>query len=278
MSIGCHIDSSINKILESAQHAYNSGANIVQFFVNTTVQNKSVYDELKKFLATNKIKSVVHISYTINCSRNWDEYSPWIGQFIDEIILADHMGCFACVVHLGKQMDLSIEESINNMYTSLLHVYQNTKNTKIKILLETSTGQGSEIAYKLDDLAYIYRKFSKHKNSDIVKKFGICFDTCHVFSAGYDIRNKESREIFFDNFNELIGLDHIKLVHLNDSKVSMGAKVDRHENIGKGYIGKEAIAVLIKVFEASGVPMVLETPYEHIIDDLKYVLSMLENI
>jgi deoxyribonuclease-4 len=185
--------------------------------------------------------------------------------------MADYIGSTLCVVHLGKQLELSMQESINNMYTSLLYVHQHTKTQNVKILLETSTGQGSEIAYKLDDLAHIFRKFSKHKNENIVKRFGICLDTCHVFSAGYDIRSKESREIFFDNFNELIGLDNIKLVHLNDSLVPCGAHVDRHENIGKGYIGEEAILILAAVFNKLKIPMVLETPISGINDDLKRV-------
>jgi deoxyribonuclease-4 len=276
MSVGYHISSSPTKILKSAQNAYNNGCTIVQFFVNPSIKDKQVYDELKSFLNKKKIKSVVHITYTINCSQMWNEYSWWIQEFIDQIKMASYIGSFACVIHLGKQMDLSMEESINNMYTSLLYVHQQTIDTNVKILLETSTGQGTEIAYKLDDLAYIFRKFSKHKNPVIAKRFGICVDTCHVFSAGYDLRNKESREIFFDNFNELIGLTNIHLVHLNDSLVPCGARVDRHENIGKGYIGKDAIAVLIQVFKKNNLPMVLETPSWHIYDDLRFVLDVLE--
>jgi apurinic endonuclease APN1 len=271
MSVGIHINSNPNEILASVNDAYKHKAEIVQFFVYSNIKDKSVYTKLKNFLFEHKIKSVVHISYTINCSRAWDDYSPWIKQFIDEIKLADHVGAFACVVHLGKQLNLSVEESTNNMYTSLLYVHQQTKDIQVKILLETSTGQGTEIAYKLDDLAYIYRKFSKHKNKEIVNRFGICFDTCHVFSAGYDIRSKESREIFFDNFNELIGLDHIKLVHLNDSKVECGSNVDRHENLGEGYIGIKALKIIQILFKKLNIPLVLETPNRHIFDDLKLI-------
>ena len=175
------------------------------------------------------------------------------------------------VVHLGKQLKLSKEEGINNMYTSLLYVYQQTKDIDIKILLETSTGQGTEIGYKLDDLALIYRKFSKHKNEKIVRRFGICLDTCHIFSAGYNIKNKESREIFFSNFNELIGMNHIKLVHLNDSKVPCEARVDRHENIGDGYIGVKPLLIIAKVFQELNVPLILETPHKKIFNDLKLI-------
>lgn len=157
------------------------------------------------------------------------------------------------------------------MYTTLLYVHKQTEFTQVKILLETSTGQGTEIAYKLDDLAFIYRRFSKHKNNNIVERFGICLDTCHIFSAGYNLQNKESREIFFDNFNELIGLNHIKLIHLNDSHVPCGANVDRHENIGKGYIGKKPLLIISKLFKKLHIPIILETPYDHIFDDLKLI-------
>ena len=155
-----------------------------------------------------------------------------------------------------------------------MYIYQQTKDIKIKILIETSSGQGSEIGYKLEDLAYIYRKFSKHDNKDIVDRFGICIDTCHIFAAGYKICNKESREIFFDNLNELIGLEHIKLVHLNDSKSAYSSHVDRHENIGKGHIGKEAILIIATIFKNLDIPIILETPFKHIYDDLQMLINI----
>jgi deoxyribonuclease IV len=251
--------------------AYNNGAKIVQFFVKKSPKNKMIYYKLKDFLILNKIKCVIHASYTINLSNNWDKYSWWILEFIEEIKLAKILGAISIVVHLGKQMSLSKEESINNMYTSLLYIYHQTIEENIKILLETSSGQGTELCYELPDLALIYRKFSKHINPNIANRFGICLDTCHIFSAGYNIKNKKMREIYFSEFNELIGLQHIKLIHLNDSKVPCKSKVDRHENLDDGYIGIKALLIIVKVFEKHNIPIILETPYKKIYDDLRKI-------
>lgn len=269
--IGIHIDSTPEYIIKTVKEVINKNANLVQFFVIDSIKNKEIYDELKKYLIKNKMHCVIHASYTINLAQNWDDYSWWIHQFIREIEIAENIGAKYITVHLGKKLNLSLEESINNMYTSLLHIYQKIKDFKIEILLETSTGQGSEIGYKLDELAIIYRKFSKHKNKNISEKFGICLDTCHIFSAGYDIKSQNSREVFFDNFNELIGLDQIKLVHLNDSKVPINSNVDRHENYGFGYIGEEAIISIANFFKKRKTAIIIESPYPKIYNDLKLI-------
>jgi deoxyribonuclease-4 len=272
--IGIHIDSTPDDIIDSIKEAKKFGANIVQFFVNNSIKDKTIYDKVNQTLKNNNMKCVVHISYTINLAQNVDnyKYSWWIQQFIDEIKLAEKVEAIHTVVHMGKKINLSLEESINNMYFSLLHVHQQTKDLKVKILLETSAGQGSEIGYKIDEFAIVYRKLSKHKNKEISERFGICFDTCHVFSAGYNLKNTQAREIFFDHFNELIGLKEIKLIHLNDSKVPLGSKVDRHENIGKGYIGEKPLVDIANFFIKKNIPIIIETSYPKIYEDLKLLL------
>jgi deoxyribonuclease-4 len=260
--IGTHIDSDPVNILSEANKIKKYNGNIIQLFVQ--LMSKKVSEEqyllLKHFLIENKMKCVVHISYTINCSQNWDFYSWWIKQFIMEIQIANKIGAFAVVVHLGKQLKLTKEESLNNMYSSLLYIHNQTKDTNIKILIETSTGQGSEICYELESLAYFYKKFSEHKNISIKNRFGICLDTCHIFAAGNDIRTIEGVDIFFAKFDKLIGLKHIKLIHLNDSKSVLNSNLDRHANIGKGHIGKESLIYISKYFISLGVPIILETP------------------
>lgn len=264
--IGVHIDSNIHNILDEAIKYKNLGCNLLQLFVNPTHnindngETKELYDIFRAYVEREKIKIVVHISYTINCAQHWTEQSWWIIQFIREIELAYKLGAFAVIIHLGKLLDLTKEEGINNMFTSLLFVHQKTKQTGIKILIETSTGQGTEMAYKIDDLAYLYRKLSKHKNDEIRERFGICMDTCHVFAAGYDISTKDKAKIFIDLLEETIGLRHIKLIHMNDSKKPLGSHVDRHATIGKGYIGDEALMFIQRFFQKINVPIILETP------------------
>ena len=157
-------------------------------------------------------------------------------------------------------MELTKEEAYNNMYTALLYVHEKTKQyLNTKILLETSSGQGSELCFKLNAFAHFFKKISKHSNKEIKNRFGICLDTCHIFASGYDIRNKNTVTIFLDTFEEMIGLKHIKLIHLNDSKNNIGSLLDRHESINKGYIGKGLIHI-IRFFKKINIPIILETP------------------
>ena len=135
--VGTHI-SSFNDIYK----AYESGATIVQLFTPNHKKEVEYKNELDKY----NLKSVIHISYSINLAKEWDEYSWWIVQFIKEIESAHKLNALCIVVHLGKQMELSKEEAYNNMYTTLLYVHEETKQySNIKIVLETSTGQGSEL-------------------------------------------------------------------------------------------------------------------------------------
>jgi len=273
--IGMHIDSSYDNLIDSVNDAYNNGSNIVQLFVGTDDKlKKYVYNDFKKFLIKHDMTCVVHISYTINCAREWNENSIWIIQFINEIRMAHYIGAKSCIIHVGKQMGESFENAMNAMYTSLLYVHSETQNLDIDILIETSSGQGTEMAYKIKDLGYLFRKFSQNNNEQISKRFGICVDTCHVFTAGHDITNTDMREIFLDKFNEYIGLKYIKLIHLNDSKTKCGSRIDRHENIGNGFIGKVPLIHFAKLFHEINVSIILETPLDKILNDLE----MLKNI
>ena len=283
MYIGAHIGGGIKNISKSLIIVHQYGCNIVQLFVNPFAtlsearkikykrQEGSKYIEFKKLLKEKNMKCVVHASYTINLSRNWDHYSGWIQQFINEIIAAHQIGAIAIVVHMGKQMELELSEAYNNMYTALVYVNDQTrKYNSVRILLETSTGQGSEVCYKIEDLAYFYKKISR--NPLISERFGICVDTCHIFAAGYNLVNKSGVNAYLEAFEELIGLRHVKLVHLNDSKKDVGSNVDRHENIGHGFIGKQGLLEFAKYFKNINVPIILETPGEHILDDISMLV------
>jgi len=259
MQIGIHLDTRPKTILDDISKL-NNKIKVIQIFVNNeTIQNnKLIYNKMVKLLKKNKIKLIVHASYTINLASNWNEFSPHINQFISEIICADYLKAKYIVVHLGKQLKLDIDIAYNNMYSSLLYAHQQTKNHKIKILLETSSGQGSELCYKLEDLAYFYNKIKDKFNN----RFGICLDTCHIFQAGYDISDKTKTRKYLKEFNNMIGLNHIKIIHLNDSKNKLGQNIDRHANIGHGYIGRQPILDFVNYFIKldADVMFVLETP------------------
>lgn len=259
MTLGVHIDS--HDILASAQEAKKYDADIVQIFLTlpgTTTIKKRSEEELKKFkqyLIENNMLIVVHSSYTHNTAKEWNEYSWWIRNIELEIIDAYKIGAIGLVIHMGKQLDLTQEEAYNNMYTSLMYLHNKTKKYEsVKIFLETSTGQGSELCYKLNELGYFYKKLKK------MKRFQICIDTCHVFSAGYNLSTFNQVKLFLETFDELIGLKYVGLIHLNDCKVKFASYIDRHANIGKGYIGLDGLSEIYKFFVKMKIPLVLETP------------------
>lgn len=272
---GIHIDSKIDNIISEATRVKNIGCNILQLFVEPMTKKRQEYNFFYKYLKDNNISCVVHISYTINCAQDWTQYSWWIKQCIMEIELSSLIGAYAVVIHLGKQLGLSIEESYNNMYTSLLYIHSQTKlHSKVKILLETSSGQGSEICFKIEDLSHFYKKMSEHKNEDIRKRFGLCVDTCHIFASGYDIKSKKKFIEYLNKFDKMIGIEHIKLIHLNDSKKECGSNVDRHENIGNGFIGEKPLMLFVEFAQKVNIPIILETPQLLQNKDVEMVLKM----
>lgn len=263
---GLHIDSTPTNILDEINKFKNN--KIIQLFVSLAKSNKKYYEEIKNKYK-GKILFSVHISYIINIALDSSKHNWWIRNFVDQIKIADYIGAFCVVIHLGKSLDLSIESAMNNMYINLLKVHNMLGNISTKILIETSTGQGTEMCYKLEDLARFYNKFKL--NSKLTDRFGICLDTCHIFNAGYDIRTKKGVSDYLTEFDTLIGVENIKLIHLNDSKNILGAKVDRHENLTKGFIGKEGLEQIIILFSKLEVPLVLETPDEYLEDDFKFI-------
>lgn len=271
--IGVHINDNPIEINNQLDYIIKMGANTVQLFVFPDKKYKKYYDLFKKNLVKKNIIAVVHASYTINLASNWDEYSWWITQLISEIELSNYIGAFGVVVHLGKQMELSNEQAYNNMFSSLLYVHNKTiKYKDTKILIETSSGQGTETCYKIEDFAYFFKKFSLHRNTNIQDRFRICIDTCHIFSAGYDIKTKKKIDMYLDVFEELIGLKYVALVHLNDSKKDLGSNVDRHENLGLGFIGEIGLKYMVEFFKKINVPIVLETPSNKHYSEIKNYL------
>ena len=140
---------------------------------------------------------------------------------------------------------------------SINKIFDETTKFNTQLLLETPSGQGSSIGHTFKHLAIILDKI---KNKD---KVGVCLDTCHIFAAGYDIRTKQSYNKIMNEFNEVIGLKLLKLIHLNDSKKVLGSRVDRHEHIGKGKIGLDAFRFIMNDPRLFELPKIIETPKEN---------------
>ena len=168
---GLHIDSTPSNIINQIE-TYKD-LKCIQMFVNIDKKHKKTYDEFKKILNKYNINLITHASYTINIAQKWDEYSWWIQQLLLEIKLASSIGATLIVLHLGKSLDQDLSVALNNMYSSLLYIATKIKDIPIKILLETSSGQGSEMCIRLEDLSNFINKLLNHKNTNISDKFGI---------------------------------------------------------------------------------------------------------
>lgn len=269
--IGAHVRNNFDELCEDIYSVKNNGGNFIQLFTNRMSKKAIIeYDKIKKILDENNMKSVVHCSYTINLCQNWDYHSWWLKQFILEIKMAKYIDAIAVVIHCGKQLEMKKEIAINNMYTALLHVLNKTEDTNMKILIETSSGQGSELFYNLEELSSFYKKIN---NTKFKNRIGICLDTCHVFVAGYDLRGSKNACGFLEYVEEIIGLNNIKLIHLNDSLNNINSRIDRHDNIGNGFIGKKSLNLIVGFFKNLNVPIVLETPFEGIMTDLYSIVK-----
>jgi len=272
---GLHIDSTPNTLcdnIESYKELINNKNTVIQLFVNIDKKYIDTYKKFAYILKKNNINLIVHASYTINIAQKWDEYSWWITQLLIEIDLANILGAKFIVLHLGKSLDLDINVALNNMYSSLLYVANKIDSTMdIKILLETSSGQGSEMCIRLEDLSGFINKLLNHKNKKISDRFGICVDTCHIYSAGYDINTSSDVIKYIKDFDKYIGLKNLKVLHLNNSKTELGSNKDRHDNIYKGTINPDGLSEFIKLCFKLNVPIILETPDDYIKEDLDFI-------
>lgn len=262
--VGAHVRLSLG-LIESIKEVHKLGGNTVQFFVKSPkkrlISQKSgdEFEEAKKYLQKYDMMGIVHTSYMINTAQDFKPTKWWMKDLLGELQIAENMNCYACVLHLGKKLELGEQHAFNNMRQSVIYALEQIKKYKVKLLLETSSGQGSELGFKLLDFANFYKTIPEkyHKN------LGVCIDTCHIFVAGYDIRTTEGAIAYLKEFDDLIGIKHIGLIHFNDSKVDLSSRVDRHDSIGKGKItekGMDGLKVFFKYAVENSIPVILETP------------------
>jgi deoxyribonuclease-4 len=164
------------------------------------------------------------------------------------------------VLHPGSHVDTGEKEGIKRISQNINKLFEALKDNNVVLLLETTAGQGSHLGYKFEQLAAMI------DGVDNKKRVGVCLDTCHVFAAGYALSDPKEYKATMKNFDDAIGLDKLRIIHMNDSKKEFGSRRDRHEHIGKGHIGIEAFRNIVNDKRLKKVPMILETPKE---DDLK---------
>jgi deoxyribonuclease-4 len=198
-----------------------------------------------------------HSGYMINLSATNPEFLAKSRRALrEELQRADQLKLPFLVLHPGAHMGAGEEAGLKLVVESLDSVFAEIPEIRTKVALETTAGQGSSLGSRFEHLAYIL------ENVREPNRLCVCVDTAHLFAAGYDISTTEGAHKVFREFDRLIGRKHLAALHLNDSKVALGSRVDRHEHIGKGKIGLEGFRYIMTEHRFSKLPMVLETPKE----------------
>ena len=199
--------------------------------------------------------TVSHDSYLINLgSHERVVLQKSLDAFADEIERCEQLGIPFLVFHPGSHVGAGEAAGLQRIADSLNTVLNLKPEYKTQVLLENTAGQGSNLGYRFEQLADILAQ------TENPNRFGVCLDTCHLFASGYDLRTRSTYEATFDEFDAIVGLGRVKVFHLNDSKKSLGSRVDRHENIGKGELGLEPFRFLLNDPRFAGLAMLLETP------------------
>lgn len=257
--IGCHLSAS-KGFLAMGKQAVKLGANTFQFFTRNprggtakAIDEKDIEAYLE-FAEENGIGTIVaHAPYTLNACAATPEIRKFARETMaDDLRRMEYIPGNVYNFHPGSHVKQGVEAGIEYIAEMLNEIL--TKDMTTTVLLETMAGKGSEIGRTFEELKMIMDKV------ELSEKLGVCLDTCHIFDGGYDIVNDLDGVI--KNFDEVIGIERLKAIHLNDSKNIMGSHKDRHEKIGEGNIGSEALIKVINHPAFANLPINLETPNE----------------
>jgi deoxyribonuclease-4 len=201
------------------------------------------------------VRVIAHTDYLINpASANRETAERSLAALIEEIERCRTLGIDLLVMHPGSHGGTGIDEGIERLAAALNRVLSDTED--VTILLETTAGQGNGIGDTFEQIGRIIDR------SDKDERLGVCYDTCHTFAAGYDIRTGETYERTMEQFDRSIGLDKLLAFHLNDSKKGLGSRVDRHQHIGWGILGTEPFGFIMNDERFINIPKIIETPKE----------------
>ena len=276
MKFGAHI-SIAGGIEKAPERAHKIGCECFQMFSRSPHGGKakeiteSTVSNFKKYCQRYNLKNYyIHTPYYINlASANNRIYYGSISAIKKELENADLLGARAVVTHLGSAKDLGKKEAEKKLTEGLKKIFQlspalkkkeaGNKEIKFnaKLLLEITAGAGEIMGDNFEEIAYFINQAEKEitKNS-----LGVCFDTAHAFASGYDLRNKKAVKKTFNDFDKIIGLERLELIHCNDSVSDFNSHIDRHENIGYGKIGTEGFEAIISESRLKNLDFIIETP------------------
>ncbi len=262
---GAHV-SSAGSILRTFERAKEIGADVFQFFLRSprVWRWKGVSENTKKAfkekLENFKNPVIVHAPYLLNLASPKEELRRRSMEvFLEELKFCDEVGIHYYNFHPGTATGISDEEGLKNIINSLTEIFSEYEPKRTMVLLENTAGERGDLGKNFQELKIIMDALTG-------VKLGVCLDTCHAFAYGYEINIPEGFEKFKKEIENTVGLESIKAVHCNDSKVPLGARRDRHEHIGKGYIGLEGFRNFLKDEYFSRLPYYLETPKEDNMD------------
>jgi deoxyribonuclease-4 len=235
-------------------------------------QEVRLFKEMR--LALGRVPVASHDSYLINlASPKPETENKSIAALAEELRRCAALGVEYVVMHPGAHLGEGVEAGISRFIANLDRAFAEAGvGREVMILLETTAGQGTSLGADFSELAKIIT------GSAFPARLGVCFDTCHVFAAGYDLRTPVAYRKTMAEFERLIGLERLKFFHLNDSKKELGSRVDRHAHIGQGHLGVESFRLLVNDPLFAEHPMVLETPKSEDMHEDKENLQLLRSL
>ncbi len=272
MKIGCHvsISGSIDKAIDNALERKCSAFQIFTRSPRSWHAKDLPEADIKNFkekLDASKIDrfaTAAHMPYLPNLSSpQADLYKKSVNTLLKEVKRCGLLGIPYLVAHLGSHLGTGEEKGIKRLVKALSKAGE-IKNDVV-VLLENTAGQKNSVGSDFEQWASIFSQLKP------AKKFGVCFDTCHAFASGYDLRTEKAVNETLDQFDKAVGFEHLKVVHLNDSRGELGCNVDRHYHIGLGEIGEKGMSRIVKVMNKKKIPIILETPIDSRRDDFENI-------
>lgn len=276
--IGAHVSAS-GGVFNAPLNAMEIGAKAFALFTKNQKQwtAKPLEDETIGLFKDNLAKSGVlpkhilpHDSYLINLGHPEEEKrQKSLDAFIDELERCAQLGLDRLNFHPGSHLkQISEEECIDRIAMSMNEAIKRVEG--VNLTIENTAGQGSNLGWKFEQIAAIIERI------DDKSRVGVCIDTCHMFTAGYDIRTRETYDATWNEFDRVIGFQYLKGMHINDSKPDLGSHVDRHDSIGKGKLGLAPFEMLMNDPRMDDIPLVLETIDETIwAEEIKMLYGMI---
>lgn len=261
MFLGTHI-SAAGGLHKAFPRGEEVGCSAIQIFTKNAnrwqakaLQEKDIQSFKTAWERSNIEAVIAHDSYLINLGTPKDElWEKSQNALLDELERCELLGIPYLVMHPGSHVGSGEDAGLRRVAQAFDRIHQHSEGYTTKILVETTAGQGTNLGHSFEHLAKIFEFVQQPE------RLGVCFDTCHAFAAGYELRTESGYVETFEHFETLIGLERLKAIHLNDSLKPLGARVDRHQGIGEGEIGLEGFRFLMNDPRLHEIPMILETP------------------